>query len=486
MRWPRLRAIPVTVSVPAVVVLLMVLVGAVASQLVLNRLEASQERQLRDLAGAYLDGLATTLGDPVLRADPWEIFDTLDRARSSYASIRPIETDVTDLNDVVLASSDPRVAPIGSPLPPAFPHRNAGQDEATALVFSAGSGEAFADRNIIVDGRVVGRVFARLDVSPLLAERQDVLWTLLLTNAALIIALAALGWFMVRRMVRPMSVLLQHISDAATGPVVPIPQAQIDNRNLEWAQIFRGFNNMARASSEREALLAKAAEEERLASIGRLASSVAHEINNPLGGILNALDTLRVHGADARVRASSIELVDRGLRGMRDIVRSILATYREDRESRALSPADLEDLLLLVRPEIRRKQLDLAWVNQLPPQTPVSAFAVRQVVLNLLLNACKAAPYGGKVGLKAASSAGVLEIEVSDSGAGLPASVRDLLREDEAEASKLASIGLGLWVNKRIVRELGGTMVVSRSQEGGAVFRVVVPVKHEEGLRVVA
>ena len=108
------NGIPVTLSVPIVVVLLMVFVSVGASQLVLSRLAATQERQLGDLANAYLDGLEAALLGPVLRQDSWEVFDTLDRARSVYAAMKPIETTVTDAQDVVLASSEPRLAPIGT------------------------------------------------------------------------------------------------------------------------------------------------------------------------------------------------------------------------------------------------------------------------------------------------------------------------------------------------------------------------------------
>lgn len=463
------KRLPLTVAVPAVVVILMVGVGFGASEIVLSRLSTSQERQIRDLAGAYLDGLESSLDDPVLRQDSWEIFDTLDRARSVYVGIRPLETTVTDDKDVVLASSDPRTAPIGSGLSPNVPR------SATGVVLEEGESRAFVNRTLAVEGRVIGRIYAQLDISPMLAERREVLWTLILSNAAITAALAALGWFMVRRMVNPISILLDHVSDAAEGKVTVIPEADIGRQGVEWGRLFQGFNRMATTSVEREALLARIADEERLASLGRLASSVAHEINNPLGGILNAVDTVRVHGGDEKVRATAIELIDRGLRGMGDTVRSLLASYREDRESRDLAPADLEDLLMLITPEVRRKQLRVDWENYLPRLTPVGAFAVRQVVLNLMLNACRATPEGGTLRVCSTLSPAALEIVVEDSGPGLPHGIRELLANDDVEASKLAGLGLGLWVTKRIVRELGGHLVIGRSRLGGALFRLVVP-----------
>src|SRR5579872_6651565 len=103
---------PITVKAPVVVVFLMLAIGIAVSERVLTRLINSQERHLGDLANAYLDGLASPLIEPVLRGDPWEVFDILDRAKLPYAAVKPVETVVTDASGRVLASSNPRHAGI--------------------------------------------------------------------------------------------------------------------------------------------------------------------------------------------------------------------------------------------------------------------------------------------------------------------------------------------------------------------------------------
>ena len=131
------------------------------------------------------------------------------------------------------------------------------------------------------------------------------LWTLLSTNAVLTLAMMLLGWFTVRRMVRPMKVLSDHLERAHDGGVRPIPAAQLPSADSEAGRLFRRFNEMAEAVTENAALAARLAEEKRLGSLGRLATGMAHEINNPLGGLFNAIDTLKKHGDKPRGAGAS-------------------------------------------------------------------------------------------------------------------------------------------------------------------------------------
>src|SRR5690606_17017054 len=128
-----------------------------------------------------------------------------------------------------------------------------------------------------------------------------------------------------------------------------------------FSQLFRRFNALVQQVNEREQLLQRLAEEERLAAVGRLASGLAHEINNPLGGMQTALDTLQKHGDRPEVRREGVALLMRGLSGIRDVVRSTLAAYKSGEGRRDLQPADLDDLRYLIQHEVSRRQLVLDW-----------------------------------------------------------------------------------------------------------------------------
>ena len=212
---------------------------------------------------------------------------------------------------------------------------------------------------------------------------------------------------------------------------------------------------MTDAVREREALSRHLAEEERLASLGRLVSGMAHEINNPLGGLFNAIDTLKEHGERSDVRRRTIDLIDRGLKGIRDVVRTTLVTYRADRDIRSLHRADIDDLKLLVEPEVRRKNLTLRWRNERYDEVQVSPSVVRQVVLNLLLNACQATPAGGEVSFETTVEDAHFVAIVADTGPGLSDTARDVLGGQRDQAVSASGSGLGLWMVRRLVKEGG-------------------------------
>jgi signal transduction histidine kinase len=205
---------------------------------------------------------------------------------------------------------------------------------------------------------------------------------------------------------------------------------------------------------------------------------MAHEINNPLGGMFNALDSLRRYGAREEVRVTSIRLLEQGLSGIRDLVRSTLTTYRADQRPRDLTPTDLDDLRLLVKPEARQRRLRLSWQIEFSKPVPVPAVPIRDAILNLLLNACHASKDDGNVGFRAGAENGEFFAEVSDSGDGIPPHVREYLERRGAGAAPMdRSSGLGLWIVKRHCDELHGSLRVVAAGPTGTTLRLMIPLR---------
>lgn len=473
----RFRSIPVTYRVPAIVALLMVVISAVISEQVLDRLSRTQEGFLNGLAETYLDGLSSAVLPSVLRGDVWEVFDALDRSSSSYAALSPIETVVTGSDGRILAATDPNRMATYSQLPDSYLKRyGPGTVTIDESVLTG-----FAKRDLVYQGQTIGTIHATFDVSRLFAERREILVTLLVTNGVLAVLFSLGGFLIVRQMIAPMRVLENHMRSAAEGAAEPISPRQIPEGDSEVAGLFRGYNTLVYAERERANFAMQLAEEEKLSSLGRLASGMAHEINNPLGGLFNALDTLKTHGQTPGVRDTSISLIERGLAGIRDVVEAALATYRPERSHRPLCADDLDDVRLLLKPELRRKRQSLNWdiVWTELRELPIRGGPVRQAVLNLLLNASSVTPEGGALSLRADSSGGWLNIEIGDQGPGMPADIAGILADSDPGPAVRAGRGLGLWMVRRVVDDLGGSATIAPIKDGGTTVTLTIPFEGE-------
>jgi signal transduction histidine kinase len=460
LRLLRFAAWPLVVKVPVLVAGLMITVAFTISQVVLWRFVQDQESNLRLLTSAYLDGLSAAILPAIIQGDVWAVFDALDRARNRYAGVETRYAIVEHPNGKILAASDPIRFPVQSIVPEQLRNRSASDD---GLLIEADRGRAWLTRKLVADGFLVGHLFAEIDIADLLRVRREILLTLVLVNGCLTLAFALSGYFVLKRMLEPFAVLTRHMEQIRHGCVRPIPDDYRASVASEFSQLFARFNSMARALNERQSLQAQLADQEKYAMLGRLASGMAHEVNNPLGGMLNAIDTIQSHGNDPAVLQRSVEFLKRGLAGIRNVARAALVTYKGGPESGALTLSDLDDLPFLVQHETGVRRLRLEWQNQISEPLIIDGAAVRQITLNLLLNACAASPLGGRVSATASCLAGTLQIVVTDEGPGLPEEMAALLDEVAPAAGYMQKgKGLGLWMSGHLIRRLGGHAEVER------------------------
>ena len=149
--------LPMAVKIPLVVTIFMAAVAVFVSERVLTRFQEAQTKHLGDLATIYLDGLASSLVEPVVREDVWETFDIIDRARQTHAGLRLTETVVAMADGRVLASSDPRAHPSWTNLPPSFLTQ---QTQAPMVVVRDDEAQAVSRRDLSSGGTIVGSVHA--------------------------------------------------------------------------------------------------------------------------------------------------------------------------------------------------------------------------------------------------------------------------------------------------------------------------------------
>lgn len=454
---------------------LLVLVGLLASQLVLRTLVATQERHLREMALLEFAGIEATVGPFVVRDDIWEMFDLLDRVTRREGSLRPLRATLIDPLGRVIVSSDPRLHPIGAQRTEMI----AAATSVTAEHYDLADGEVALSQVLHYQERALGKLIIDFDTTGFVAERERTVTFLVIGNALASLFAALVGFMVMRRVLRPIARLTNAMGQGTDG-LQPIPEQSIPRRNPEIAQLYDNYNRLVHAVEERNATVKRLAERERFVSLGRLAGTLAHEVNNPLGGLLNTVDTLRTYPERADVVKSSADLLDRGLRHMRDVVRATLDTHRAAPEATALSRADFDDLSLLIRPEAERRGQDLHWQVSLPEGAidGLPSGPVRQIALNLLLNASAAAGYGGKIGLRLAREDDAIMLGIQDSGPGLPDHLRARLLSD---APVEPGGGVGLRLVRELVQGMGGQISLGRSPEGLNEIRVQLPLAAEGG-----
>ncbi|HET9710057.1 MAG TPA: ATP-binding protein [Gemmatimonadales bacterium] len=320
-----------------------------------------------------------------------------------------------------------------------------------------------------------------------------------------VVIFIAFGHYLVTRLVLKPLAELHRAADA-------VIQGNLDARapdaeTADFTVLGERFNRMTDHLLDAQSQLVRA---EKLATVGRLAAGIAHEIGNPLGGASTYLEVLRRRGSEPEV----VSALRRELERIDKIVRSLL-DYARPREE-ALQSVDVAIVLSAALDLLRaqgalhttRAELD---VTAPLPRVLGRAHELEQAVVNLLLNAVDAAPQGFLVlGARAwgyaperviprrsgdtsdsffprtpsrrpsrteleSGTPGVL-IYVADSGSGIPAADRDKVFEPFYTTKEPGrGTGLGLAIVARVVFEMGGVVWLEQAREGGAAFKIFLP-----------
>ncbi|MBP9916684.1 MAG: HAMP domain-containing histidine kinase, partial [Thiobacillaceae bacterium] len=239
----------------------------------------------------------------------------------------------------------------------------------------------------------------------------------------------------------------------------------------ELGRLFQAYNRMHAEMAEKATLEQRMVKADRLAALGRLAAGIAHEINNPLGGLMTSLDTVKLHAAPDPVLDRFLPYLERGLAQIRDIVAALLVETKA--RSRPLAAQDIDDVRTLLAQEAKKRDVDWTWDNQAGDASGLPATLVRQVLINLVLNALQAAGVGGHVLVRCVGSEAGLKLEIENDGAVIPDELMKNLFEPFTGLNEEGH-GLGLWVTHQIVEQLGGGISVE-SRDGRTRFSVELP-----------
>lgn len=298
--------------------------------------------------------------------------------------------------------------------------------------------------------------------------------------------------------IRPIGRLTRSVESLASG--APHVSAR-EEGSAEAARLARAFNDMAlQLRAKHDQLTRRLAELERttqdlrhkeqqlihgekLASVGRLAAGVAHEIGNPLAAILGLLELLREGDLTAAQSGEFIQRIQRETERIHIIIHDLLDFARlAPQADQPLETSDLrqviDDAVNLVRPQKDSKEIAIA-VDVDPNTSDVFGprHRLTQIVLNLLLNAVDALGGRGRIDVRVEPSAdgGGVCLSVMDTGPGIADEMKDKLF-DPFTTTKPAGkgTGLGLAVTHAIVQALGGSIAAHNREGGGACFEVML------------
>ena len=232
--------------------------------------------------------------------------------------------------------------------------------------------------------------------------------------------------------------------------------------------------------TEFKRLLEQTIQSEKLAEVGRLSAGIAHEVNNPLAVISYAAQLLLREEELPPFQKELAERIDSEVDRLKTLTGSLLSFSRAKEMVRRETDLNevLRDVLRLVRYELNRHAIGLEEDFAELPAIQADPNKLKQVFINLLMNASQAMPDGGTLSVRTALVAGEeVEAVLTDTGPGIPADVRERIFEPFFSTKREGEgTGLGLYICRNIVAEHEGRLLLESEPGQGATFRVVLPI----------
>ncbi len=352
-------------------------------------------------------------------------------------------------------------------------------------------------------GKIVGMLYLGIPENPFLAVRTDMMLTFLLVAGIGVLVVLGITYFITRSMIHPLEEMVQATNRIAAGdldqPVTIASQDEIGilansfNKMVasikamkleleEWGRTLE--EKVHKRTEELVAVQMQMAQSEKLASIGRLAAGVAHEINNPLGGILTFSMLALEDCDDDHPLKQSLEVIVKQTLRCRETVKGLLDFARQSSSTPSITEVNsvVDKTLLLL--ENQASFQNIRTVRRFAPNLPnvlIDAGQLQQVVINIVINAADAMEENGTLTietLKAPNGSEIL-LRISDTGKGIPEDILPLIFEPFFTTKKVGKgTGLGLSIVHGIVTRAGGTIEVASSSKG-ATFTIRLPIARE-------
>jgi len=249
---------------------------------------------------------------------------------------------------------------------------------------------------------------------------------------------------------------------------------------LENAQLYEREREINEKLQKTQKLLV---ETEKMAALGKLSASIAHEVNNPLGIISNYLQILSVRKVPDDVHSNYIRILKEEVSRIAGIVKQLLAFYRHHQEQ--ITEVDVNliiaESLALLSHQLSTSNIKVYLdIKKNLPKIPGSPEKLKQVFLNLIMNARDFMPQGGQLDISASNKGSAIEIDISDTGSGIDEENLTNIFEPFFTTKGKEGTGLGLAVCYGIIQWHQGTIKASNNERGGAKFIITLPISRKD------
>jgi len=339
-----------------------------------------------------------------------------------------------------------------------------------------------------VSGKVVGILYVGLLERKFADIKSYTLWAFVGVSLVGIALSVAICYVLARSLAEPAHALMLAAERLAAGDLEQ--RVEPDDSTEEIRKLGTAFNLMIASIQERDERLRLRAQEEvmkseRLAMIGRLAAGVAHEINNPLTGVLTFSHLLKEKENLEQQDRDDLDVIIRETTRASGIVRGLLDFARE--RAVATEPLDLNEVvrqtlrLLGNRRAFQQITIEEELAEDLP-NVDGDMNQLQQVVLNLSLNACEAMPDGGTLTVRTSVKSGRVLVRVADTGCGIRHEHLSQIFEPFFSTKPVGKgTGLGLSISYGIIQQHGGALEVASEEGAGTTFTITLPASTGQG-----
>ncbi|MCW8980423.1 MAG: HAMP domain-containing histidine kinase [Altibacter sp.] len=474
----RIGDISYRVKVPLMFTLVILITASVVTLALTWRAYEELREEVFNNAVEIGSVLSNSLPNAMLHDDLWGAYRLVQAAEGWSGDTSSRLLVVLDKNSQIYVSNKPKELAVTTPL--RVHGAELARVEAEVLRLTGNLNprpyEFHDDRRLYVilpmlsDGVAMGTLVIGYDRALFWPRFTAIVERVVISALVVTVLLLPLGWFLGNRMVVPLGQLARCMSKVGRGSTEEIV-CNLRQGKDEIGQLGISFQQMLMELDEKERLEAGMLASERLAAVGRLSAGVAHEINNPLGGMLNALNTFRRYSDTDDLGRETFALIERGLQQIRETISALLVEANP--RSHSLSPKDIEDVRMLLLADVNSKRVRLKWSNAIREEISLPSTPIRQVLINLSLNAVQASPEGGLVHCSVENKESQLCIRVMNDGPSISRERMMSLFEPFSESAM--GNGLGLWVTYQLIQQLNGNIEV-KSRGGKTQFSVELPI----------